>query len=197
MAPAAGEGRMTVGSPLIAILEQLQATGVPHALIGAAARNAWAPPRLTTDLDVAIAADRSIYDAVVAALARLGYAAVAAHRADPDDDVPAVTLFRNEDAAAPYRQVDVLVAGTAFEREAIDRAVTMALGDVSVRVVTREDLIIYKLIAWRPRDRLDIQDVLSTARLAGVELDWDRIRGWAAAWEVDDRLGEALAEAGA
>jgi predicted nucleotidyltransferase len=187
---------MSAGSPLTAIIQELETTGAPFALIGAAARNAWAPPRLTTDIDVAVAADEPIYQAVVAALARLGYRTAAAHRAEPEDDVPAVTLFRNEAAAPPYRQVDVLVAGTAFEREAIDRAVRMPLGDVSVPVVTREDLIVYKLIAWRPRDRQDIQDVIATARVAGAALDWERIREWADAWEVRARLDEVLAQPG-
>lgn len=188
---------MSGRSPLTAIIQQVETTGAPYALIGAAARNAWAPPRLTTDLDFTIAAGQEVYQAVVDALAQLGYVVAAVHRADPDEDVPAVTLFRNDAAAAPYRQVDVLVAGTTFEREAIDRAVPMLLGDVSVRVVTREDLIVYKLIAWRPRDRLDIQDVIATARAAGEALDWTRIRDWAEAWEVVARLDDALAESGA
>jgi hypothetical protein len=51
---------------------------------------------------------------------------------------------------------------------------------------------VYKLIAWRPRDRQDVRDVIATAEAAGAVLDWERIRSWAAVWEVEDRLARAL-----
>ncbi|GIW41435.1 MAG: hypothetical protein KatS3mg076_2012 [Candidatus Binatia bacterium] len=46
------------------------------AVIGAVARNAWAPPRATTDLDVAVAAEPAVVRAVGTALRTLGYALV-------------------------------------------------------------------------------------------------------------------------
>ena len=179
-------------APLDRILRALAAARVPYAVIGAAARNAWAPPRLTTDLDFAVVADPDGYRRLVAALADLSYSPVRSHRADPSDLLPAVTIFRNEGAPAPYRQIDVLVAATPFEREAVERAVEKPLGDASVRVATREHLIVYKLIAWRPRDRQDVRDVIATAEVAGAALGWDLIRSWAAVWEVEDRLARAL-----
>ena len=39
--------------------------------------------------------------------------------------------------------------------------------------MTREHLIIYKLIGWRARDRQDVADVLATAAAAGVTIDLD------------------------
>jgi hypothetical protein len=48
-------------APLARVVRALAAAGVRYALIGAAARNAWAPPRLTTDLDVAVIGEGAEY----------------------------------------------------------------------------------------------------------------------------------------
>jgi predicted nucleotidyltransferase len=176
-----------------AVLDAMDASGVAYALIGAAARNAWAPPRATTDLDVAALVDAPGYERVVRALAAIGYAPSRVHRAEPSDPVPAVTIFRNEEEERPYRQVDVLAAFTPFEQEAVTLAVERRFGRRRVRVVRREHLIVYKLIAWRDRDRQDVTDVIATARVAGAEVDFDLIRYWAREWEVEARLAQALA----
>lgn len=177
------------------ILDALDQAGVAHALIGATARNAWAPPRLTTDIDVAVVVDTEAYTRLEEALARAGYQATASHKADPADPLPAVTIFQDTTQAEPRLQLDILVAGTDFEREAVQRAVERQLGHRRVRVVTREDLIMFKAIAWRARDRQDIHDVLVTASMAGVTLDEPYLRRWARIWDVEARLEAALTAA--
>jgi len=177
---------------LDSLLDAMDAARVPYALIGAAARNAWAPPRATTDLDFAGLVDVEGYGRVVRELARLGYAPVRSHRTQPSDPVPAVTIFRNEQTDRAYRQVDLLAAATDFEREAVLQAVELPLGTRRARIVRREHLIVYKLIAWRDRDRQDVHDVIATARVAGASLDLALVRRWAREWEVEERWAEAL-----
>jgi cyclophilin family peptidyl-prolyl cis-trans isomerase len=82
------------------------------AVIGAVARNAWAPPRATTDLDVTVIADERTLAAVGAGLESLGYVRAREHRTDPDDSLSDILVFRS--SACVPRQVDVLVAKTAF-----------------------------------------------------------------------------------
>ena len=55
------------------------------ALIGAAARNAWAPPRATSDLDLAVSASAPLLASLESTLVALGYSQVRSHRADPED----------------------------------------------------------------------------------------------------------------
>ncbi len=50
-------------------------------------------------------------------------------------------------------------------------------------MLTPEDVIVHKLIAWRPRDRDDIASILD----AGLALDVTYIEHWASEWEVLDR----------
>lgn len=57
---------------------------------------------------------------------------------------------------------DIFIAETDFQREVIARHVTADVEGRSVKLVSAEDLILFKLIASRPRDLIDIQDVLFT-----------------------------------
>ncbi len=67
----------------------------------------------------------------------------------------------------------------AFQQSALARA--------SDGVVTADDVIVFKLIAWRSRDRDDVRSILE----AGVPLDDAYIERWARAWDVADRWRQA------
>lgn len=56
------------------------------------------------------------------------------------------------------------------------------------RIARADDLIVYKLLADRPRDRSDIDEILRS----GVELDREYIESWASDWGVIDRWAQAL-----
>ena len=70
------------------------------------------------------------------------------------------------------------VAKTQFQREVIQRA-----SSGPVRVASPEDLIVMKLIANRPKDRVDLEGLI---RLPA--LDWDHVERWAAEWGVLEEL---------
>ena len=156
------------------------------ALIGAVARNAWAPPRATSDLDLAVAATEDALAAADAALAALGFRCVRRQQAQAADALPDLLVYRR-DAGEP-RQVDLLVAKTAFEEEALRRAVAVDLPGARIPAATPEDLIVYKLLADRPRDRDDVRAILATQERAGRAIDWAHVERWCAYWEIGDRL---------
>lgn len=171
---------------LAALGEALAEHPGAYALIGANARNAWAPPRATTDLDLAIAADATVLGIVQGTFEAHGYEAVRTHRADPDDTLADLVVLRS--AKGSPRQIDLLVAKTAFEAEVLERSVPVEMGGVRVAVATPEDLIVYKLIAHRPRDREDIDAIRRTQARSGRPLDRAYIERWARFWGVADRL---------
>ncbi len=156
------------------------------AVIGAVARNAWAPPRATTDVDVTIAASAAVLEAAERALVAAGYSCTRRNRVDPDDALPDLMIFRASKGA--LRQVDLLVAKTEFEQEALRRAVPLEIAGRRVPVATLEDLLIYKLIADRPRDREDVAVMLRTQRRAGTRVDWEYVERWGRFWEISDRV---------
>lgn len=61
--------------------------------------------------------------------------------------------------------VDVSLAWLPFEMEALSAASPTMLGAARLPVAQPEDLVIYKAVAWRPRDQQDIEHLLAcTAR---------------------------------
>lgn len=156
------------------------------AIIGAVARNAWAPPRATTDLDLTVVADAAVLARIDDCLTRLGYRAVREQRADPAETLPDIKIFRCEDAE--LRQVDFLVAKTPFEEEVLRRAPLVDVGPIQVPVASPEDVIVYKLLADRLRDRDDIAAILRTLRRAARSLDWRHVERWVRFWRIEDRL---------
>jgi predicted nucleotidyltransferase len=171
---------------LSTLLDAVAARSGVLALIGAFARNAWAPPRATTDLDLAVAASADVLAALDEALAGLGYEKVRSHRADPGDPLADLLVYRA--AKGSLRQIDLLVAKTTFEAEVLRRATPIDVGGVVVPVATPEDLIVYKLVADRPRDRDDIQAILRTQSRTTRSIDWAYVERWAGFWGVCDRL---------
>ncbi|HZP41966.1 MAG TPA: hypothetical protein VFD84_10720 [Candidatus Binatia bacterium] len=167
--------------------------GVAYAVIGAVARNAWASPRATADVDLAaVIPSRVVCDRLVAALSARGFVAVQV--AGGEDDEPP-DLLRLERPTGVVRRLDVLVAKTAFEREAVSSAVPFDLGGMHP-VVGPEHLVVYKLIAGRPQDLEDAAEVVRTRALDGRPIAEDVVRRWAAAWDVADRLDELLRRSG-
>ncbi len=177
---------MAVGlAELLATLDDHLGVG-SYAIVGAVARNAWAPPRATTDLDVAIAAVPAVVEAGARALRELGYAPVRRHQVAPEDVVPDLIVFRSERALP--RQVDFLVTKTDFERQVLGRAVPVEVSGRRIQIASPEDLLVYKLLADRPRDREDAEAVVLTQERAGRTLDWEHVERWAQYWEIADRV---------
>ena len=69
--------------------------------------------------------------------------------------------------------LDVSLALLPFELEAIQRARRVDYAGISLRIPSPDDLIIYKLVASRPKDLDDAEKLLS---LHAEALDIERIR---------------------
>lgn len=165
-------------------------SGAPCAVIGGCARNAYAEVRATKDVDFVVDADARSYPLVAAALAQRGFRRGSAVGGEPGE-VPDLELFR-DDAG---RRVDILFAHTAFERSALSRReVREPYAGVLVPVVSPEDLIVYKLVAGRPQDRLDILAMLDSFVQSGRPIDWPYVEGWCDVWEARDALERLRAE---
>jgi len=154
------------------IRRRLEALGIESVVIGAVAASRYrATPRETTDVDLLARSLVGVEEAMRAA----GFAVHAV--AEPGSSEPYVVFIRGEGVA-----VDILLAETAYQETAMDRAVG--------GVITVEDVIIHKLLAWRPRDRADIESIFAQ----GHELDERYIESWVDAWGVRERWETAKRE---
>jgi hypothetical protein len=144
------------------VLDRLE---IPWVRAGAlAALDYRAEPRLTADADVLVRWDARL----VGALEADGWEVRA--MSDPEMAPHLLMLKRGDD------RVDLLVAVTEYQELALERGFPN-------RVLTVEDVIVHKLIAWRARDQRDIASILSADHV----LDEKYIVHWATEWSVLDR----------
>lgn len=151
--------------------DQLADLGTDPVLIGALAAGQYRlDPRATTDVDFLVRSLTGVPEHFEAQ----GYDVRV--MTEPGETEPYVVFIRGEGVA-----VDALRAETEYQRVAMDRAVD--------GVLTVEDVIVHKLLAWRPRDQDDVASILA----AGHPLDIGYIERWAEEWDVLDRWRAATA----
>jgi predicted nucleotidyltransferase len=154
----------------VAALERaLRRVGSPHMLIGGVAVVAHGVRRLTDDVDATIWADGLDVRALVSHLEREGI------ELRIDDGLAfaertQVLLLRHR---ASGIDVDLSLAWLPFEKDALDRAELHRVGGKPVRVATASDLIVYKAIASRERDRSDVERLLE---IYGTEIQLTGVR---------------------
>ncbi len=156
--------------PLAAVQRLIDRFAGRGTLIGGIAVSLLSRPRLTADLDVLLLL--SIED-----LPRLIEHATAEGFEPRISDACGfarqnrVVLLRH---VASGVNVDISLGALPFEHEVVARSALCQLGGLEVRVPTPEDLIILKAVAHRPKDLLDIREIIETH----PDLDRDRIRRW-------------------
>ena len=137
-------------------------------LFGAQAVIAYGVPRLSADVDVTVALVPDDPERFAADMEASGFA-LRVH--DPD--------FVRRTRVIPFVHVatamplDVVLAGSGLEDAFLDRARRVDVGGTTVPLIDREDLIIGKILAGRPKD---IDDARSLWSIHGRALDADHIR---------------------
>jgi hypothetical protein len=171
----------------------LTTRGISHAFIGGLAMNAWSIPAPTYDIDVCAELAPEQVPGLVADLDRAGF-------------VPPPTSWLNSVGSArfqeftvhwPYgtglRAADIFLATDAFQKSALSRRRPVELAEgFRTSVIAPEDLLLYKLVAWRAKDRAAIERLLAVQS----NLDWAYVRDWAGRLGVSPRLEEARRESG-
>jgi hypothetical protein len=130
--------------------------------------------RLTADLDLAIDLSTDQARRAIDALTALGLAPLlpvaAVDFADPVIrrqwvEERNLKVFSMYDPAEPLRQVDLLAEDPLPFDELWERAVTVPVGSIDVRVVAIDDLLAMKRTAGRPQDLADVEALEEIRRL--------------------------------
>ena len=164
---------------VIAFQSLLEKKGIATMAIGGIAVGVWGEPRLTRDIDMKVLVhreDRARLLAVLRVFTPLDD--------NPDDSFRRLGLAFFHDSNGV--RIDVMLADTVFDEAAIKRArvVTLFKGK-TIRVCTAEDLVVYKMLSTRLKDRADVESVIQKQ---GDALDNAYIEGWLTQFE------EALAD---
>ena len=172
---------------LAALTRALGKLPQPSMIIGGVAVILRGVGRHTVDIDSTIAGEGLAIDSLLAALAEQAIVP----RAKGAEDLARrshVLLVKHSPTEIP---LDISLAWLPFELEALDVATEEDFGGVPIRAARAEDLVIYKVIAWRARDREDAEQLLS---LWGEQIDVTRVRDWvrqfAEVLEVPERIEE-------
>lgn len=163
---------------------------IPYAIMGGWAVRLYGLPRPTYDIDFTITINRGRLADLYNAVANLGYTVpdqFLAGWVDRVADMPLVKFRLYVDGHS--LDVDVFLAESPYQEELMRRRRLHELQGREVSFVTPEDLVLLKLIAARPRDLGDIEDVL----LAKPDIDEAYMRRWAGPLGVAEKLEEILA----
>ena len=170
-----------------ALIAGLEASGAEFMLIGGAAVIARGVSRDTDDVDATVAGDSVDISSLIETLGRVGV--------EPRIEDAVAFALERQVLLLVHRATDVTMdvsfAWLPFERGALARADRLAVAGTEAPVAQVDDLIIYKAVAWRDRDRADIERLL---RQHGAEIDRERILAELAEFfevlEVPERLEE-------
>jgi predicted nucleotidyltransferase len=174
---------VTLEEELLAVHAVLERAHIANALCGGIAANLYREGvRATTDVDLYITCSAPELVALTRMFEASGWHAHPAWR-----KAELLRLTRDD-----HPPVDLLIASTEYERQAIERAVAFQIDDLQVRVLLPEDLIVFKLVAGRERDYGDVAAIINTQ---SADLDGNFVERTLNEFGMGDRWPRALAAA--
>lgn len=165
-----------------AVCAHLDAAGVDYVLIGGVAVAARGAGRSTLDIDLLTTDSAVLREEFWTPVRDRGFR-VDVRKGDWDDPLTGVVRI---DAA---ESIDVVVGKYKWERAVIERAETMSIRDLELRVPTTADLILLKLSAGGPRDDIDAGNLLRVGDGEAIVRDLHEVKP-----TLPDPLQRRLAE---
>lgn len=154
---------------VVAVACALEGCGIPYAVGGAIAFGYAAEPRGTTDIDINIFLATRDSSAVLECLAGIGI---------PIDISTARAEIESREQARFYwdeTAIDLFFAYHEFHDSCATRAVLRPFDEITIPVLSAEDILVLKALFNRPKDWLDIEQIVLTrsARLdVAYVLNW-------------------------
>lgn len=168
-----------------ALLEQiatgLDSRGIPYMVVGGQAVLLYGEPRLTRDVDVTLGVGPDRLPLVLEWVQSCGWQVLVER---PAEFVAQTLVLPCQEPVSGIR-VDVMFSFSPYERQAIERARSMPVGQAQVRYAAVEDVVVQKIIAGRPRDLEDVRSII--LKNAGLEADY--VRNWLREFEVQGNEG--------
>lgn len=173
----------TLPEKVLAIHDRLRDAGIDHAFGGALALASYAEPRATIDVDVNVFVDPSRHTEVATALASLGISG----------DVPTARVERDGQCRLAWdsNPIDLFYAYHELHVAMHKASRRAPFAGRSIPILAPEHLLVCKVVFNRPKDWLDVEQMLVGALDAdrAEVADWlDRIVGG------DDPRAERFAE---
>jgi predicted nucleotidyltransferase len=166
------------------IARELKKRKIPYMVIGGQAVLLYGEPRFTRDIDITLGVDVDAFHELEAAAQKMGFKPAADN---PEKLAVQTNVFPVIDKKSGIR-IDFIFSYSDYERTAIKRSKNFDLHGVKVKYISPEDLIIHKLVAGRPRDIEDVENILLKIKIR----DPAYIKKWLKNFDrslLGDRLG--------
>ena len=143
---------------------------IPYMVIGGQAVLLYGEPRLTRDIDITMGISVNGLDKVKKIIQIIGLKSLVEKE---KEFVERNMVLPTIDKKSGIR-VDFIFSFSTYERQAIERAKDIRLGNSIVRFASLEDIVIHKVIAGRARDLEDVKSIL----LKNPQYDLVYIKKW-------------------
>jgi hypothetical protein len=177
-----------VPAPVLAALADLaswlESAQIPAVIIGGVASSFLGRPRLTRDVDALAILPDSEWESATAAAQNFGIVP----RIDKVIDFARRSRVLLLKHAQSDIEIDVILGGLPFEQDAVQRASTHRVGEISIRLPRVEDLVIMKVIAHRDRDLQDVEGLLNAHPDVNIEEIRQYVRDFATATSMSDLI---------
>lgn len=161
--------RSKLTAALVELHNFLKNEKIQFMVIGGIANLVWGEPRLTQDIDVTILYPMNDLPYFIK---RAG----SHFRILPNNPLRFVERTKVLPVEVGGVRVDIILAGTEYEENALSRAKEVEIQEgIDIRVCSSEDLVIYKAISERERDWEDIEGIILRQ---GEKLDKRYILRW-------------------
>ena len=173
------------------IVDLFEELGAPYVVMGGIAVRVHGIPRPTHDVDFTVALERSGLSRFFELATAKGFAVPEAYESGWVDHVAGMPLVKLRIYLDEHGvDVDIFLAESSFQQSLLQRRQLQEYEGRKIHFVSPEDLILLKLVANRPRDLLDVADVL----FVQGPLDEAYLRHWADKLGVCPQLEKSLAE---
>lgn len=160
---------MGLGDLLTRLAKALDSLKIPYMIIGGQAVMLYGEPRQTLDVDVTVRLEPGNRSEIDSLIKVSGLEPPGAKQLDILSKNLVLPLM-DRNSGIP---VEFIFSPYGFEDEIIGRAQSQDIGGVPVRFISANDLVVYKILAGRPRDLEDVRGIIgrSLGRLdfAGIE----------------------------
>jgi hypothetical protein len=167
MSDSGPAGQPSLPAKVVAVHEALRAAKIPHAFGGALALAYYAEPRATIDIDLNVFVSPQRWEDVIGALAPLGVGV---------ESVDSAALLRDGQCRVWWgpNPIDLFFTNEPFHEAMAKRTRRLPFAGETLSFLAPEDLAICKAMFDRPKDWVDIEQML----LATDGLDVADIERW-------------------
>lgn len=169
------------------IIRLLKGFEINYAILGGLALAVWGRERVTKDIDIIISIEEDKLNNLLDTLKTYPFR-IRSSLKRIGESLLIFATYEDENTGFPI-EVDLFIAQTEYQREALKRAVEIEILEQKLRIVTSEDLILYKLLANRPIDRVDAEALIEANK---DNIDKTYLTNWAKRLGVAKKLKELL-----